>query len=225
MFILLAICRNDIITSVFQVFESIPATSDPVPIVGKVFMCILFICGVTLVMTCVILVVSFKTGSSAKDVPWWVRFINAYVASVLCIDGEQKRIWRWLQTRLNSLKDESQIAVSRDHEIYEWNEKSLIPEKRACNHQQPIRKKKVSYDLGSLGVVEADRSHMTSSTNESDLSFLREKYEREESEKQCSDEYDKCVRVLDRLSLIVVMVVFFLALYALLSQPEHFWVP
>ena len=224
-----------------QVFESVPATSDAVPIVGKVFMSVLFICGVTLVMTCIILIVSFKTGTSVKELPCWVRFINKYMACVLLIDGEQKRVWRWIQKKLLSFKNERLNPNSpANKEMNGWVDHGR---RRSSSLATPIEfgrgrsssfqiTPKKSFNVGEelllmkkISVVSKGGLAGVNEGEDEGVAFLREKYEQELREKECAYEYDKCVRVLDRFSLVLVLLVYFCTVQMLLSQPEQFWVP
>ena len=182
-------------------------------------MSILVICGMTLFITCIILIVSFMEGSSPDDCPFWVRVIvNQYIASILCIEGEQWRIKVFLQSGIYFITGgKSSVSVQiNDH---------LPSQKNSIRDRSDQNLNLSLMDFDNTDRTRLLRERHVEGAGKSDLQFLREKYESEDLENACKEEYAKCVKVLDRLSLVLCIFCLYVTLHYLLAQPAQLWVP
>ena len=158
-------------------------------------------------------------GSSPDDCPFWVRVIvNQYIASILCIEGEQWRIKVFLQSGIYFITGgKSSVSVQiNDH---------LPSQKNSIRDRSDQNLNLSLMDFDNTDRTRLLRERHVEGAGKSDLQFLREKYESEDLENACKEEYAKCVKVLDRLSLVLCIFCLYVTLHYLLAQPAQLWVP
>ena len=151
-------------------------------------------------------------GSSPEDCPFWVRVIvNQYIASLLCIDGEQWRVKVFFQSGLHYMtggKSSARVKINRQ-----------------LSNASKLRSET---DLVLMDMDNRDGTRLLKERHVSELqelSFMREKFESDDMAAMCKEEYAKCVKVLDRLSLVLCLFGLYLVLHYLLAQPAQLWVP
>ena len=210
-------------------YDSIPATSDAVPIVGSVFMFILVLCGLTLFFTFIILNISASAGASVHDVPYFVRvYINQYLAALFFVGGEQKR-WKNLFFCLKTICSKSSKEAFMSPVQNGGNTELLMRESNGVDGYQNCNVQ-VNVSVNRNGNNVSQQQSFTSSAkveahNSTCQDIICRKFMKEEEEKECRAEWAKCARVIDRIFMIGLLVVLGGTMFHFLSMPERLIVP
>ncbi|XP_021371683.1 neuronal acetylcholine receptor subunit alpha-7-like isoform X1 [Mizuhopecten yessoensis] len=198
------------------VAETMPPTSDAVPLIGIYFCCIMVMCSLSVMFTVIVLNFHYR-GPDTHRLPDWVRkYINGWLASGL----QMKR-----QTRdpKDNHRDMVQRSRLRDVVLQDRQSRSLLP--NVIETDDDIRYENGSYSGNSA--VKREETTLINSHRSELISILKElrkitlRCKREEEDTEMRGEWRFAAMVIDRLCLwICVMFTLASTMGVLFSAPH-----
>ncbi len=188
--------------------ESIPPTSDAVPLAGQFFTVIMVLSAVALLESCVVLKFLHYSDSDAGKVPRFIRrFVNVYLARILCMG-----------------------SVKKDKESFDLKQKSNGIDNPALNGNLrdgiPMENRETTKALahGKAKMYRASEPSQAEKELASGMQEIVSVIRKNESEEEYKSEWRRAIQVVDRLSTFVFFAVLIGACAGLFATSPRFYV-
>ncbi|XP_074649612.1 neuronal acetylcholine receptor subunit alpha-7-like isoform X2 [Tubulanus polymorphus] len=194
------------------VAETMPPTSDAVPLIGMYFACIMMMCSLSVVFTVLVLNYHHRSAET-HEMPTWVK----------------KGVCEWLAWGLRmrrpgkelSRKKLIQNAKLRELEMKERSSKSLLA--NVLDLDDDFRR---DTSNGSFSVKIDDNFHVCTTRNElhsiiKELKFITNKMKKDEDDSEVSSDWKFAAMVIDRLCLVMFTSFTFISTFAILFSAPH----
>lgn len=187
--------------------ESIPPTSDAVPLASNFFSIVLVLSALALIESCLVIKFLHKSNSDISEIPWMIRyFVNDFLARLVCIDGIcGRRNSIDLKEKRNGVENPTMNGNSKD-EIALQN------------------RKKTNEDGGEVKTI----SRRNLSSAESEIAEGMQKIvsviHKTQKEDDAKAEWRRAVEVVDRLSTIVFFLVLIFGCVGIFVASPRFFV-
>lgn len=196
------------------VADSLPSTSENIPLLGSYFIAIMFDTALSLVATCVILNF-FHRNPALSPMPTWVRtYILGYLAWILCFPDHQKYVKG--KKRLRSASNAAKYITANGGPSHDPNEPRCAAElerlQSTSNHNDYCDKISCEsfetlMDPVSYKILEG-------------IGTLAESVRRSEEEESLRDEWRRAALILDRFFFFLFLITTILTAAALFLQDQ-----
>ena len=187
--------------------ESIPPTSDAVPLAGNFFSIVLVLSALALIESCIVIKFLHQSCSEVAEVPRFVRsFINGFLARLVCIDGLcARRNSIDLQTPNSGIENPTMNGDSRDS----------------------IALRKHSSKLDDDNEVKVIRRPCLNSAEEEIVDGMQKiasVIDKTQKEEDAKAEWRRAVQVVDRISTIIFFLVLIFGCIGIFVSSPRFYV-
>eukprot|EP00112_Aurelia_sp_Birch-Aquarium-sp1_P007055 Seg1770.9 transcript_id=Seg1770.9/GoldUCD/mRNA.D3Y31 product="Neuronal acetylcholine receptor subunit alpha-7" protein_id=Seg1770.9/GoldUCD/D3Y31 len=182
--------------------ESIPPTSDAVPLASNFFSVILVLSALALIESCIVIKFLHHADSDVTDVPKFIRyFVNGFLARIVCIDG--CRVKRKSADLYESKGIENPTMNGNSHEDIVLQTRAGTGERQTqALHQKPSR--------AELEIVDGMRK-------------IVGVISKQVAESEARDEWRRAIQVVDRFATLIFFLVLIGACTGIfLSSPRFF---
>lgn len=187
--------------------ESIPPTSDAVPLASNFFSIVLVLSALALIESCIVIKFLHKCSSDVTEIPWFIRcFINKYLARLVLIDGFcGKRNSVDLQDASNGIENPAMNGGSTDDIALHKRKRGSLDGKALKPITRPI--------LNSAEEEIADGMQKIVSV-----------IDKTQKEDDAKEEWRRAVQVVDRISTIVFFLVLIFGCVGIFVASPRFYV-
>ena len=187
--------------------ESIPPTSDAVPLASNFFSVVLVLSALALIESCIVIKFLHQSSSEASEVPRIVRyFINDFLAKVVCIDG-----FCWKRNAIDLQRPESGV----ENPTMNGNAKDEIALQKNRKMQDEDNDEKATVPPVPNSAEEEIATGMRK------IVSVINKNQKEDDAKA---EWRRAVQVIDRVSTIVFFLVLIFGCVGLFVDSPRFYV-
>ncbi|XP_070211033.1 acetylcholine receptor subunit alpha-type acr-16-like [Littorina saxatilis] len=199
------------------VAETMPPTSDAVPLIGIYFACIMIMCSVSVCLTVVVLNLHHRSPDTHHMPSWVKHFVCGWLAWILRMErpgGSVRRRVVMQRARLNDIKLESLDEKSRSLMA---NVLDIDDDIRMANGSPNIMMGKVeeSHAAGSMNM----RFDIVCILKE--IRKITTKFRREEEENDVKNEWKFAAMVIDKACFIVCILFTFGSTFAIMFSAPH----
>lgn len=185
------------------VAETMPATSDAVPLIGKYFACIMIMCALSVTLTVCVLNMHHRT-TDLYQMPNWMRTVFLYwLPKMLCMKRKVNNEDRLKQFAVNSKLKEIELKERCSRSLLA-NVLDADDDFRSSNNTPPPG----GYSKLPLGenrsVLSGNRSELADILHE--LKVITSHFKEEEEERELNNDWKFAAMVVDRICLIVFSV-------------------
>ncbi|KAL4227369.1 Neuronal acetylcholine receptor subunit alpha-7 [Mactra antiquata] len=220
------------------VAETMPPTSDALPLIGIYFCCIMVMTSLSVLFTVIVLNFHYRGPETHIILPW-VRFgINVALAKVLCMSrpktNKRRQSVLFNRQRLGDIQMHERTHALLPNLLESEEEYRACSENGLCGrhdwrrHRQS-RDSNMSPQIHQLAEeIDRTKPHDTNGVSCRDISSIlselrkiTSKMKQEEEENEIKNEWKFAALVIDRLSLLICLAATFISTAAILLSAPH----
>ncbi|XP_065061778.1 neuronal acetylcholine receptor subunit alpha-7-like [Rhopilema esculentum] len=199
--------------------ESIPPTSDAVPLASNFFSVVLVLSALALIESCIVIKFLHYSNSDVSEVPRFVRyFINDLLARLVCVDGSSKKRNsvdlhepKGVENPIMKRISYGDIALHKNNPYGDKAVHKIKASREEESDLKLVRRAQVQMSVAEMEIAEGVKKIVSTITNQ----------ERAEDAKA---EWRRAVQVVDRLSTIVFLLALIGGCAGIFASSPRFYV-